>query len=343
MKAASVRRSVSATVLVGLLVTAGRVGHARTVAATAQLDYSATVGCPAAGEFEAVVDGRLGYAAFRTDAPDRVVVTIVGAGRALEGRLEWQHATGGAIGEQTFPSLSGDCAELTRAMAFALAVQLQLMAATADSSPAPAPSPPAAQVPISSPVIIPTPAADIRESLPAARERAPAEAAPPSRRWAAVGAGAAAGLGVADAPVALGRLFVTVGWTNAAIELEGEASVPSTIRRADGAGFSQFQLLAGLAGCGVRGSFSACAVGKAGELHVSGQNVDVPATATGLTVQAGLRLAATHALSHRAYIIGRAEGLTRLTQGTVTLDSMSVWRTPRFVTLLGIDVALRFD
>jgi len=336
-------RAASLAAALLALMTA-RAGHARTVAATARLDYAAATGCPTADEFQAVVDGRLGYEAFRDDAPDRVVVRIEWSGRALEGRLDWQHVGGGAIGEQTFPSRSGDCTELTRAMAFALAVQLQLMAATAaDVRPAPPPArpdagptapPPAQVIPAPLPPVVAAPAGQRAEAPPATAG---------GGRWLAVGAGAAAGVGLADDPVALGRLFVTLGWTHAALELEAESSLPSTTRRADGAGFSQFQLLAGLAGCGVRGSFSACAVGKAGQLRVTGQDVDVPATATGLVVQAGVRLAAGHTFGHRTYITGRAEGLARLTQGTVTLDSMAVWKTPPVAAVLGIDVAVRFE
>lgn len=343
MTVASGGRFACAALLGVLVVVSGGAGQARTVAATAQLDYAAAAGCPTSDEFEAVVNGRLGYEAFRTDAPDRVVVRIEWSRHALEGRLDWQHAAGGAIGEQTFPSRTGDCTELARAMAFALAVQLQLMAATAPdarTAPAAATSPPAqATTPAAIILAPPSPVG----APPAEHDAKRSQQESGRRRWVSVGAGAAAGLGLARDPVALGRVFVTVGWTHVALEFEGESSVPSTIRRPDGAGFSQFQILAGLAGCGVRGAFSACAVGKAGELRVTGRNVDVPATDAGLMVQAGLRLAAAHTFGHRADIIGRAEGLARLTQGTVTLDSMSVWRTPRFAGLLGIDVAIRFQ
>ena len=130
-----------------------------------------------------------------------------------------------------------------------------------------------------------------------------------------VGVGAAAGLGVTSDPVAIARLFATAAWSHVAVELAGEVSVPSTTHRADGAGFSQEQVLASLAGCGVRGAWSVCAVGKAGELRVVGQGVDVPLTASGLMIQAGLRLAASHTFGHRTYIVAHVEGLGRLTQG----------------------------
>lgn len=155
------------------------------------------------------------------------------------------------------------------------------------------------------------------------------------------GGGVLAGVGISSAPVAVGRLFALAAWPHVALELAGEASTPSTTIRADGAGFSQQEFLASFAGCGVRSPLSLCAVAKAGELRVVGQGVDVALTASGLVLQSGLRLTAAYPLGRRAYLIGHAEGLARLTQGTVTLDSMAVWTTPRFAALLGIDVGVR--
>jgi hypothetical protein len=322
------------------IVGASREGQARTVVVSAQLDYAAAPGCPAVGDFEAIVYGRLGYSAFRTDAPDRVIVRIASAGRALEGRLEWRDATGAAVGEQLFPSRSGDCAELTRAMGFALALQIQLMAATiGENRSGPAPAPPAdtavAKIPTAPPAITPV---QIQKAGSGAADTTELRAGPS----VLVGLGAAVGLGVTSDPVAIGRVFAALAWSHAAVELGAEVSVPSTTHRTDGAGFSQEQILASLVGCGVRGSWSVCAVGKAGQLRVVGQAVDVPLTASALTIQAGLRLSASHILGKRTYIVAHVDGLGRLTQGTVTLDSMPVWTTPTFAGLLGIDVALRF-
>ena len=338
VRAASLASAVAVAVLVAILGVS-REGQARTVVVAAQLDYAAAPGCPEVDDFEAIVDGRLGYRAFRADAPDRIIVRIESAGRALEGRLEWQDATGGAIGEQTFPSRSGDCAELTRAMGFALALQIQLMAATVgENRPAPPPPPPAETAVAKVPAIVPAPAVQIHD----ASSTAPETTSHPVGPYVLVGVGAAAGFGVSSDPVALARLFATAAWTHVAVELAGEVSIPSTTHGVNGAGFSQEQVLASLAGCGVRGPWSVCAVGKAGELRVVGQSVDVPLTASGLMVQAGLRLSASHTFGHRTYIAAHVDGLGRLTQGTVTLDSLPVWTTPTFAALLGIDVALRF-
>jgi len=334
---AAMHRLVFPAVLVLAVAGVSRAAYARSVVVATQLDYVAAAGCPSATRFEAVVVGRLGYDPFRADAPDRVTVRIETAGRTLEGGLEWHDATGGVIGAQTFPSRTGDCDELTRAMGFALALQIQLMAATAGET-RPPPAPPAAAsatVVAPAPPVTSSPGTQIEVAGPRREDHPPGP-------FVLVGAGASAGIGLASDPVALGRLFGTVQWSQVAVELAGEATAPSTTRRADGAGFSQEEFLASLAGCGVRSAWSLCAIGKLGELRVVGQGVDVPLTASGLMLQAGLRLTASHTIGHRTYIIGRAEGLGRLTQGTVTLDAMPVWSTPRFAALLGIDVAYRF-
>jgi hypothetical protein len=310
-----------------------RVGRARTAIVETRLDYAAAPGCPSEEAFQAIVRRRLGYDTFRRDVPNLVVVRIeAAAGRTLEGRIEWQNASGASIGEQTFPSRTGDCAELTRAMGFALALQIQLLSVTLPEPPPPPPppEPPPAPPPPPPPARIATPVAAQPE--PAVRPPGPT---------VLVGVGAAAGFGVSSGPTALGRLFATAAWPRVATELDVESTVPSTTRRADGAGFSQQQLLASLAACWVRSVWNACAVGKLGELRVSGQDVDVPRTAVGLMMQAGLRVALFQPVGRRTYIVAHAEGLARLTEGAVTLDNVPVWTTPRFAAVLGLGVGLR--
>lgn len=331
---APARRALLAAALTAAALGVPRDAHA--VAAptiVTQLDYAAAPGCPGADSFQAVVTRRLGYDAFRADAAATVLVRIESTGRALEGRLEWRDRDGTPIGDQLFPSRSGDCAELARAMGFALALQIQLMATSA-GEPRPEPPPPPPVTPAAPPVKPPE-----RAPPPAVALAPTVERRGPSLQ---LGVGASAGLGLSSGPVALGRLFAIASWSRVAIEAAGEVSVPSTTRRADGAGFSQEQFVASLAGCGVRPPWSLCAVGKLGALRVTGQAVDVPLTASGLLAQTGLRLAWAHELGHRASIVAAAEGLVRLTQGTVTLDEFPVWTSPRFAALLGIGLAVRF-
>ena len=131
---------------------AGGAAHATEL--TMQLDYSVAPSCPDPDVFRAIVSGRLGYNPFRADAPGRVLVRIESMGRALEGRLEWRDSAGERMGEHTFPSRTGDCGELARAMGFALALQVQLLATAAPEPPPPPPAPvPPPAAPPAAPVV----------------------------------------------------------------------------------------------------------------------------------------------------------------------------------------------
>lgn len=317
--------------LLGFAAFAASEATARGAPVATQLEYRAADGCPAAGDFAAVVAARLGYDPFLADAALRVVAQIDASGRALEGRLEWFDARGTSVGEHTFPSRTGDCGELARAMEFALALQIQLMAAAVAAPDMRRPGAPGNGSTIASPTAV-QPAGGVL-STPRTRLSGP---------WFAVGSGASVGLGVAPSAVAFGRLFVTVGWSRVALELGAEASVPSVTHLANGTGFSQQEVLGSLAGCGMHRPWSACLLGKVGEIRVVGQAIDVPATSSALMVQGGLRLALTQALGKRLQLVAHGEGLAVLTRGVVTLDSMPVWTTPRFAALFGIDLGVRF-
>ena len=217
-----------------------------------QLDYSVAPSCPGPDVFEGDRPGRLGYNPFRADAPGRVLVRIEPMGRALEGRLEWQDSAGERIGEHTFPSRTGDCGELARAMGFALALQIQLLATTTAEPPPPRRRPSAAG------------GATDRDRRRRAGDRDQPPRTDDIRSFDHGGCRGAAGFGVASSVVPVGRLFGTVGWSHVAVELGGELGASSSTRQADGSGFSQRQILGTLAGCGVRRPWSLCLVAKLG-------------------------------------------------------------------------------
>lgn len=307
---------------------------------TVQLDYGAAEGCPPASTLDAIVTGRLGYSPFRDDAFDRVIVRIERSGRGLEGHLDWQNPRGGSIGERTFPSRTGDCPELTRVIGFALALQIQLMAAAAEPTVSAEPASPADKAapeapPPPPPPVVPAPVR-VAETSSAGKESRPRG---PS---VLVGAGIAGAVGISSDPVPLARLFVTLEWSHVAVEVGGEASLPSTTQVPGGASFSQGDLLASLAGCGVLSMWRACAITKVGEIRATGQGVDVPLTSSGLMVQVGLRVAASHPVTRHIYVLGHVDGLAQLTRGTVTLDAVPAWTTPRFAAVFGIDLGVRF-
>jgi hypothetical protein len=305
----------------------------------AQLDYAAPAGCPDATDFGAVVAEHLGYVPFQMEANERVVIRIEPSGRALEGRIEWRNDAGRWAGDRAFPSRTGDCGELVHVMGFAVALQFQLLATSAAppepqrlaAPPAKAQTPPATPAP---PTLSARPPSGSQGDLTAR--------GPPSEASIAVGAGASAGVGLSPGVAALARLFGSVAWTRVAVELAAEISVPATTHRSDGAGVSEQVLLASLAGCGVRARWSACLLGKVGEIRAVGEGVNVPATASGVFVQGGVRLAVNQMLGRRTQIALHADGLAAMTRGIVTLDSLPVWTTPRVAATFGIDLGVRF-
>jgi hypothetical protein len=228
-------------------------------------------------------------------------------------------------------------------MGFALALQIQLMATTA-AEPRPEAAPPTANVAPPPPTAAPSPTDVVTVPATAARpgDTTKSDVAAPGPSIL-VGAGGAVGLGVASSAVPLGRLFGALEWSRVAVELAAEVTAPSTTRPTGGAGFSQQQFLASLAGCGVFPPLNACLVANVGEIRVAGQGVDFPSNSSGLVVQGGLRLAVTQRLGSRFQIGAHADGLALITQGVVTLDSMPVWTTPRLAALLGADFGVRFQ
>lgn len=289
------------------------------------LDYEAPPECPSIDDFKNTVTERLGYDAFDGQATNHVIVQLSARSHGFEGHIEWRDAGGKWVGDRTFPSRSEDCRDLHRAVAFALALQIQLSAfaqsaprETQDEVKPPPPPPPVVQAP----------------ATPPAEKRAPATLA--------IGVGGLMGFGLSSAYVPLARLFGTIAWTRLSIEASAEAGWPTVTRRADGAGFSQRLLLAGVAGCGRAAAWSACVLAKAGRVLVSPKDVDIPLSPSGAVVETGLRLAFTKSLGQYAFVAAHADGLLRLIQWTVTLDDIPVWTAPRFAAIVGIDAGVRF-
>jgi len=338
---ASRSRLICVAAFASFTATAPAAAVSRGGAVEAQLDYVAAPNCPPVIDFEAVVSERLGYDPFAPNASEQVVVRIEAVGSALEGRIEWRSSSGERAGERRFPSRSGDCGELVRAMGFALALQIQLM--TMDAPPPESPRAALPNVPPPATAIQPTtvviPAAPQAPSDPHPGSASSAPGAEPTL-WA--GIGASAGLGMSPHVSAMGGLFGRAEWTVLALELAAEASGERSWHRSDGTGFSERLALAGLALCGSRDRWSACAASRIGEIRVRGDGVDVPATATGLVLQTGLRLGASQSIGKWAYITAHVDGFANLARGTVTLDAMPVWTNPRFAATLGLRAYVRF-
>jgi hypothetical protein len=312
---------------------------------TVRLEYLVEPGCPDVTEFKAVVAGRLGRDPFLEIAPEHVLVRIESRGRAMDGRIEWRDASGKWTGDQGFPSVTADCPRLVRTMGFALAVQIQLLTSpAADVNPGPAAPIPA----LPTENARPDPTSPVARTAPAEVTTGPrvADAGhPPTGRLYpafAIGAGPALGFGISSAPVLLGRLFGAAAWQHVSVELAAAVSLPATTRRADGAGFSQQHFFGSAAACATFARWRSCVLGNAGEVRMTGENIDRANSASVALVQAGIRSGIGQRLGRRVLLNEHADGLINLTRWTGRLDRVPVWTAPRFAAALGVDVSVQF-
>jgi hypothetical protein len=308
------------------------------------LEYEAPAACPSAAEFRTIVSKRLGRVPFVERSPHRVLVRISQAGDALSGDLLWSNGSGDSTGQQSFPSTTRHCAQLIAAMGFALAVQIHLLETEEMdegekrvnqdglTGAAPTPGAPTPEVP--------------GPATSSAQEEPSLSARDPRPRQAATffaGAGGGVFIGMSAKVVPAGRLFGGLRWSAAAVELGLEASAPSVVRRADGAGFSQWYLMSTAAGCALVEGWSACALLKVGAVRVSGRDIDVPKESGATLAQSGLRLGLSQRLKSRAFLSLRAEGLVNLTNWSVELDQTPVWSSPRMAFASGLDFMVLFQ
>lgn len=136
----------------------------------------------------------------------------------------------------------------------------------------------------------------------------------------------------------MGRVLGSLAWQRVSLELAAEAGLPTTARRADGAGVSQQPLLASAAACAMLTRWRVCLLAKAGEVRMAGQNIDLPASAVVPLLQTGARVGVVQPLGHGFFVDGYADGLTNVIRWTGNLDQMPVWTAPRLAAVIGIDI-----
>jgi hypothetical protein len=294
----------------------------------------------------------LGYDPFSQAAPDHVSVRITPGVGAIDGHIEWRDSTGRWAGDQTLPVATKDCRHLVRVLAAALAVQIQLLATAREPSagtgaprstgPPPAPEP---STPQSVPRPVP-PTTLVRSSSPeppaatVETKPSPPSSAPGQDPVLAMGAGTSVGFGMSSSPVLLGRVLGSLAWQHLSVELAAEASLPTTTRRADGAGFSQQHFLASAAACAGQTRWRACLLASAGEVRMTGQDIDLPTSAVVPLVEAGVRVGFVQLLGRGFFVDVHADGLANVIRWTGTLDQIPVWTAPRFAAVLGINLGL---
>jgi hypothetical protein len=140
----------------------------------------------------------------------------------------------------------------------------------------------------------------------------------------------------------LGRIYLGARFDPLSLELGMDGALPTTLRQADGSGFSLDQFAARTAACGHVRPFAACLTAGLGRIEARGLGLDKPASPSGLLSQVGARLAATHELGDRFFASARVEGVVTLSRWSVTLNHRVAWRTPRVGGLAGVDFGVFF-
>jgi hypothetical protein len=320
-------------------------------------------------EFRRSVAHRVGYDPFRENTPVNVSIRVGGSTRAVDGQVEWQTTNGKRMGERRFIAKDGNCTRLLAEMSFAVALQIELLTPKTSAGTSAVPSAedsavsstslpipttgalPSARPPPSPPPATPRPAEPEPDVAASATGRRSSEAAAPTvepessapSSWPMwFGIGPSLALGIAPTITGDARLFFGVRRNELSVEVGVEASYPSTERQWDGTGFRQYLIGASAAFCGHRQALSACVLGKASQVRVSGLGVDNPRSPTGFVAQAGLRIARALQLGGPWSATAHLDALGLLTPYTVELSQADVWDMPRLGALAGIDVSARF-
>jgi len=341
MRAAAWQITWTAFVLCAPRLAAAQQEEVKAVPLSVSLEYDAPAQCVGSREFRATVRKRLGRDPFVDGPGNRVLVLVTRLGGVLSGEISWRDGKGSSTGRQSFPSTTDQCAQLIDAMAFALAVQIQLLETEVAESAKSTSRESSSSEAKAQKQVAPSPASSPGREQPSVASSRPAQPRRPMAWF--LGAGGGLAFGMSSHVLPEGRLFAGLRWTAVAIELGLEASTPAVVRRADGAGFSQWYLVSSAAGCALFAPWSACALLKVGTVQVSGRDIDVPNSAGAPLAQAGLRLALSQRLTSRLFVSLRGEGLVNLTRWSVTLDQLPVSSAPRFAYVLGPDFGILFQ
>jgi hypothetical protein len=349
-------------------------GAAPTIAAAAENELFVSIrysvddsarGCWDETEFRRRVAQRIGYDPFREEAPVSVRVHVGGASNAVDGHVEWRKSNGTLMGERRFVAKDGDCRNLLTEMSFSVGLQIELLRpkmagdANTSSQSAPdmgAPKPPTAPSgggpegsSAKDATATPRPNPPPKREQAAADDRRPPDAptAEPDAKdpthWPGwVGIGPSLAWRLSPSITTDARLFLGMRVADFSFEIAGEATYPSTQTRWDQSGFRQALVGASVAGCGHHQWLSACGLGRASAVRVTGIGVNKPRSPTGFVAQVGLRVAATVPLGQTWFLAGHVDGLASLTPSRVELNDGIMWEMPRLGALAGIDVALFF-
>jgi hypothetical protein len=305
-----------------------------------QLEYQADEqgGCVGEDELRRMVTDQLGHDPFRSDAAQRMAISIARTEAGFQGRIVWTEADGRPVGERLLSSRSRDCHEIAANVAFAVVLQLQLVDRRASGD---------AGATVPNTERPPPKASDDRAPATSERPGVAAEApavpgqASPARLRLAVGAGPAVGLGMTPEATAFGRLFVVARFRRLSAEIAADAALPATQREPDGTSVAVNAMGSSAAGCAHVSVASVCLLGRLGWIRARGMGVAAPSTSWGRFGEVGMRLAGTKEFGRFIFSV-HVDGLVMLSRWNVVLNDAVVWSVPRVGGVVGLDLALRF-
>jgi hypothetical protein len=314
------------------------------------LDYeidSVVEDCPNAVEFRSFITKELGYDPYRSGSALGLRVRVSSTTNGLEGNFDWTQNSVNHVGERRFLGRHSECHKMMASMGFAVAVQLQLMATEPTTNSQTPGKTRGNDVPTDLPTNdLGTNGTAVQQSEVTVNPKSFTTRSThrPTRAdwtWFA-GAGPAYGMGLAPAAVVQGRTFLDIrhGWVG--FEFGGELTVPVTKHYATNGGFQHQLQLGTMAACGWYSQLAICGVAKLGRIQVKGVDLDVPASPKGFLAQTGPRLVYAIDVGDHLIVLGHVETMGLLTSWKVEINAIPVWTLPRFSSVVGIDVALRF-
>jgi len=334
---------VGMAMVVGLSVPVARAGDSDFHAKLRYDVDTSLPGCWNEADFRKKVTHRVGYETFRDDAIAIVSVRVDGATGAIGGNVDWQDASGAKMGERHFVAKDGNCGKLLAEMAFAVALQIQMLGLAPKAPDAPSTEEVGASTAApSSSAPEPEPRPNTEHTPTAEPPQEQPEEAPPRVPSMWLGLGPQAAVGVAPSALLAGRIFFGLRRGGFFFEVGGETSYPETFHRWGGSGFRELLLAASLAACHDEGFAVACLLGKAGELRLAGESLDVKRSPAAFVAHAGVRLGANVDLSKAWFAALHVDGLVLLTPCTVEISGSRIWEMPRLAAFAGLDIAARF-
>ncbi|MEZ4220664.1 MAG: hypothetical protein R3B13_07015 [Polyangiaceae bacterium] len=273
--------------------------------------------CPDRDELAGAVEAELGYAPFRDDAKETLVVRISERAQSLEAKVQLQDESGKVLGERLLSSAAGDCGELARTLALAVAIAIDPVRANQPKAPEPTPEP----EPATAPKTLETPPRT-EKPIPLAAPMQPVE---PFK--ARIGAGGLVALGVAPAVAPGVWVAGGIGKRAYSLDLEGRATFAVDHQVSNGT-VSASLLAVSLVPCLRFDWLHACPTGTVGALQGSGQNVDRPKKATTLYAAAGARAGIEVPSKGPFSFVLDASLDANLTRTTLRIDGREAWSSP---------------